>query len=106
MRFARTPLHRRLRRPIRVPYFGGSGSGFGALNTDGKKLESFAGGSRLPAIGLGDKPRKPFGAADDEDDAEQEDDGQETAEFETQDPPTDDGTQDPRFHPQAVSSGE
>jgi hypothetical protein len=69
-------------------------------------LESFAGGSGTPAIGLSNKLRKPFGAADDEDDAEQEDDGHESAELETQDLPTDEDTQDPRFHPQAVSSGE
>lgn len=86
--------------------FGGSGSGFGALNAGGKKLESFAGGSGLPAIGLGNKSRKPFGAADDEDDADQEDEGQDSTELETPELPTDENTQDPRFHPQALSSGE
>lgn len=86
--------------------FGGSGSGFGALNADGKKLESFAGSSGLSITGLGNKPKKSFGAADDDNDADQDYEEQESAELETQDLPTDDDAQDPRFHPQAISSGE
>ena len=78
--------------------FGASGSGFGAL-AGGPKLSSFAGGGGPAITGLSGRAPKPFGAAPDEDD-EEEDYDEEGEAADVRSPVSDQDRKDPRFHEQ------